>query len=190
MNDEFARKVFFEIHSGLSREAPGGAEHTRRALGLLPELPRPVRVLDIGCGPGAQSLVLAREVDGSVVAVDNHEPFLEALRMRAQAEGLADRIEARDEDMFDLPFAAGSFDLIWSEGSIYVIGFEKGLRTWRPLLKDGGCIALTECVWLTANAPDACREFWDMAYPTMADRESNLVTARARASAAARRHAS
>ena len=42
--------------------------------------------------------------------------------------------------MFDMDFPDESFDIIWSEGSIYAIGFERGLREWRLFLKPGGFI--------------------------------------------------
>jgi len=47
------------------------------------------------------------------------------------------------------------FDIIWSEGSIYHIGFENGLKLWRDYLRDGGYIAVSEMVWLTEQRPAA-----------------------------------
>ena len=39
--------------------------------------------------------------------------------------------------MVDMDFPDESYDIIWSEGSIYAIGFEKGLREWKRFLKSG-----------------------------------------------------
>ena len=38
--------------------------------------------------------------------------------------------------MEDLPFESSYFDLIWSEGAIYNIGFEKGIKTWKPFRRN------------------------------------------------------
>ena len=55
--------------------------------------------------------------------IDTHQPFLEKLKQRAQAEGLSDKITAVNMSMFALDFEAKSFDAIWSEGAIYIMGF-------------------------------------------------------------------
>jgi SAM-dependent methyltransferase len=163
--------VFFEIHSGLNREGPGSRASTERAISLLPPLPERPDVLDIGCGPGEQTLVLAERVGGAIVAVDNHAPFLEQLTMAADLLGLGERVQPRLGDMSALPFAPGSFDLLWAEGSIFILGAERALRLWRPLLREGGCLAFTEAVWLRDDPPDEVRDFWNAAYPEIATRE-------------------
>lgn len=157
--------VFFEIHSGLPREGPGDPQSTRRAFACLRGLPDQPRILDLGCGPGAQSLELAELCAGQIVAVDNHEPFIARLRRRVLEDGLEDRVQPRVADMRCLPFEPGSFDLIWAEGSIYLIGFSAGLREWRPLLARHGQIAVTEVSWLKADVPAEVRAFWQEAYP-------------------------
>ena len=160
-------EIFFEVHSGLPREGPGDAQSTRRAFACISGLPTRPRVLDVGCGPGAQTLELARLCAGPIVAVDNHAPFLEALRHRAAQSGLADRIQTRQADMGQLPFAPGSFDLIWAEGSIFIIGFAAGLAAWRPLLAEGGWLAVTEACWLKQEIPPEVSTFWNEAYPAI-----------------------
>ncbi len=160
-------EVFFEVHSGLPREGPGDPACTRRAFASIRGLPERPRILDLGCGSGAQTLELARLCLGTIVAVDNHEPFLGQLRERAARLGLEDRIEARLGDMGSLPFEPGSFDLLWAEGSIFVAGFAAGLSAWRPLLCEAGHIAVTEACWLKPEVPREVREFWDEAYPAI-----------------------
>ncbi len=111
-------KLFYELFSGLPRQGPGSAASTRRALGLVPGVGPRTRVLDVGCGTGAQTLVLAESSPARIVAVDNHAPFIDALNGKARELGITDRLEARVADMRRLDFADGSFDLIWSEGAI------------------------------------------------------------------------
>ncbi|MGA4838533.1 GNAT family N-acetyltransferase [Streptomyces sp. G45] len=175
--DTAVENAFFALHHGLPRQGPGSDATTRRLLALAGELParprllalagelpaRP-RVLDLGCGPGRAALLLAAEAGAEVTAVDLHEPFLAELREAAEARGLADSIRTLAADMGDLPFPDGSFDLVWAESSVYNIGFDTALRSWRRLLAPGGTLVVTECEWTTDAPSDAARAFWDRHY--------------------------
>jgi cyclopropane fatty-acyl-phospholipid synthase-like methyltransferase len=167
-------EYFFELHTDLPREGPGDAASTLKALRLM-DLPAHPHILDVGCGPGMQTIELANHMDGSIIAVDTHKPFLDRLQERVNRAGLADRVKVRNESMFDLKFEKGSFDVIWSEGAIYIIGFEKGLREFKPLLKQGGYAAVTEISWLKPAPPAEIKFFWDKNYPAMNTLEENLA---------------
>ena len=159
--------LFFELFSGLPRQGPGTAAVTRRALGLVPDVGPATRVLDVGCGTGAQTLVLAESSPARIVAVDNHPPFVDELNRKARDRGLADRLEARVADMRELDFADGAFDLIWCEGAIYNVGVEAGLRDWRRLLRPGGHVAFTDACWRKPDPPAECAAFWNREYPAI-----------------------
>jgi SAM-dependent methyltransferase len=167
--------LFFELHRDIPREGPGDAASTRRALAFLTGLPARPRLLDIGCGPGLQTLELARISAATILAVDTHQPFLDVLARRAAQAGLADRISPLNRSMAALDFEPGSFDVLWSEGAIYIIGFEKGLREWQPFLKKDGYLAVTELSWLKPAAPAEARTFWNENYPDMHSLEENLA---------------
>ncbi len=169
-------KIFFEIHSEIPREGPGNAESTRKAYAMLSGLPARPHILDVGCGPGMQTLELSDVTDGTIVAVDTHQPFLDQLRQQAAEKGVAENIEVRQCDMFSLIecFEEESFDLIWAEGSIYIIGFERGVREWKPLLTQNGYIAVTEISWLQPYIPKEVKRFWAEEYPAMQDIDTNL----------------
>ncbi|MFG2292654.1 GNAT family N-acetyltransferase [Streptomyces sp. NPDC048603] len=156
------------MHRGLPRQGPGSDATTRRLLSLAGPLPERPRVLDLGCGPGRSALLLAAEAGGAglaeVTAVDLHEEFLDELREAAEARGLAGRIRPVHADMGALPFADGSFDLIWAESSAYAIGFDTALAAWRRLLAPGGTLVLTECEWTAEEPSAAVRAFWDRHY--------------------------
>jgi ubiquinone/menaquinone biosynthesis C-methylase UbiE len=122
---------------------------------------------------------LYRLTDGPITAVDFHQPYLEALKRKSQEKGLGERITALRGDMGHLPFQPRSFDLIWSEGAVYILGFKKGLETWRPLLRERGTIAVTELTWLQFDPPGDLKAFFEEAYPPMQGIEANLGDLRA-----------
>ena len=169
MAPDRATALFFELFSGLPRQGPGTTASTRRALGLVPDVGPRTRVLDIGCGTGAQTLVLAHSSPSHIVAIDNHPPFIDALNGEARRLRLTDRLEARVADMRSLDFADRSFDLIWCEGAIYNVGVEAGLRDWRRLLRRNGHVALTEVCWRKPEPPAECAAFWNREYPAIRD---------------------
>ena len=171
--------LFFELFSGLPRQGPGSTASTRRALGLVPGVGPRTRVLDIGCGTGAQTLVLADSSPARIVAVDNHPPFIDALKRTARRLGITDRLEARVADMRGLDFADGSFDLIWCEGAINIMGVEAGLRAWRRLLRRNGHVALTEVCWRQPEPPAELAAFWKREYPAIRDTSALLEAVQA-----------
>lgn len=164
---------FFELHQGLPREGPGDDASTERAFGAIASLPPQPAILDIGCGPGAQTLTLARLSDGPITAVDNHQPFLNHLRARAKLSGLGTRVVTVVASMEELPFADGAFDLIWSEAAIFIMGFERGIRAWRRFLKPHGYLVVSDLTWIAASPPGPALRYWTHAYPEMGTLEGN-----------------
>jgi ubiquinone/menaquinone biosynthesis C-methylase UbiE len=159
--------LFFTVFDGLPRLGPGDNASTRKAFYSLPAFSQQANILDIGCGTGVQTLELARLAPCQVLALDNHEPYLRDLKMRARKIKLDNKISTIVGDMHNLPFSEAEFDLIWSEGSIYIIGFEKGLREWRKFLIPGGYLAVSELIWLDPEPPAKALEFWKNEYPAM-----------------------
>lgn len=178
--DEIHRnELFFEIHKDLPRQGPGNAESTRRAFSLLSELPARPRILDVGCGPGMQTIELAKLGDGNIVALDSQQDFLDELESRARSVGVSRQIRTVHGSMLELPFPPGSFDVIWAEGSIYIIGFQEGLQKWRLLLRANGYLAATHISWLVTDIPDKLKQFWMKEYPAIATISENLGVAKA-----------
>ena len=169
-------KYVYEFYQGLDRLGPGSTASTLAALERLPALPGSAKILDIGCGCGLQTLVLAERLSGQIIAVDNHQQFLDKLQQTLVQEGLTDRITPYLASMFELPFADQSFDLIWSEGAIYIMGFGEGLQNWRRLLKPAGLLAVTEVSWFTADPPAEIITYWKVNYPAMQTVEQNRKT--------------
>ncbi len=170
--------LFYHIYEQLPRQGPGDVQATRRAFRAVPTLAPTPCILDVGCGVGQQSVELARLTDGCVTALDNHPPFLEILKRQAQRVGIDERIVCACMDMAHMSFAPASFDLIWSEGAIFILGFKRGLLQWRPLLRPRGTLVVSEIAWLQPNPPSELIEFWGTECPDMVEVESLLGTAK------------
>ena len=174
--------LFWELHQELPREGPGDNASTRKAYSLLKNLSTQPRILDIGCGPGMQTIELAKISGGSIVGIDTHQPFLDDLIQKVNEAGLSDQVTAMNLSMFDLdagkdnPFQPGAFDVLWSEGAIYIRGFGAGLSAWRYLLKSGGYVAVTELSWIKPNPPEEIQSYWKAEYPGAQTVEANLQT--------------
>jgi SAM-dependent methyltransferase len=167
------QEIFLDVQRGLPRQGPGCAEATRRALGLCAGLAAAPAILDIGCGPGMQTLVLAEALNGPVTAVDMQAEYLDELMARATAAGCAARITPLRADMAALGLPGESFDLLWSEGAAYVMGVENALRAWKGLLRPGGYIGFSELVWLEEPSGDAAA-FFRQEYPAMGSVPANI----------------
>lgn len=169
MSESGLPNIFWEVHSNLPREGPGDKASTQRAFKLATDLPPAPRILDLGCGPGMQTLDLAEiSPQALITAVDTHQPFLDELSQRATSAGLGSRIQPLNASMLELPFEDQSFDLIWCEGAMYFLGFNPALDQWRRLLRPQGYLAVTEPCWLKDQLPQAVLEHW-AEYPAMTD---------------------
>jgi cyclopropane fatty-acyl-phospholipid synthase-like methyltransferase len=158
-------ELIIEFHKEAKRQGPGSDEATMRALSFIPHSHEVSRILDIGCGTGAQTLVLAQNTKANITAVDMLPQFLEKLDEKIAYHNLGNRVVTKVMMMDNLSFAENFFDVIWSEGAIYNIGFEKGLSQWKKYLKDNGYIAVSEISWLTADRPAEIEQYWVNAYP-------------------------
>ncbi len=146
--------LLIDLHKHQKRQGPGGEADTRKALALANlESSEPLRIADIGCGTGASALQLAQSLNAEITAVDFLPEFIEVLRDNAEAQGLSDKIDTLVCSMEQLPFAEEEYDVLWSEGAIYNMGFEKGLNEWRRFLKPGGILAVSEITRVTKTPP-------------------------------------
>lgn len=169
LGDAHTFALFMEVYGNLPRAGPGGDEHTVRAVDLVPGS-SPSTVLDLGCGPGAQTVALAdARPDAQIVAVDLLPAMVERANRRFAESDLGHRVVAVVGDMAAPPVAPGSQDLIWCEGAIYNFGVTESLRAWRGLLAPGGTVAFTEPIWLEDSPPAEIRDWWMSDYPAITD---------------------
>lgn len=159
-------QILIDLHKENHRQGPGSDKDTRLAVTLSGLKGQSnLKIADIGCGSGASTLVLAQELDAHITAVDFLPEFLDKLTAAADKAGVADRITPLTKSMDDLSFGAGELDAIWSEGAIYNMGFESGVAAWKPFLKSGGILAVSELTWLTDERPAELQAHWDSEYP-------------------------
>lgn len=162
---EFDINIIHEYFSNVERQAPGSPEITIKALSFIEGLTESSKIADVGCGTGGQTLVLGQNLPCKITGIDLCADYIHQLNQNAQKLNLNNRVKGVVGDMKALPFQEEEFDLIWSEGAIYNIGFERGLNEWKKFLKKGGCIAVTENTWFTEERPAEIQNFWQAAYP-------------------------
>ncbi len=165
MEDQFI-ELLIDLYRSAVRLGPGGNSETEQAMILAGlDRSRPLKIADIGCGTGASTILLAQKLDAEITAVDFYPEFLEELREKAEKNGVSERITALHCSMDVLPFADEQFDVIWSEGAVYNMGFEAGISAWNRFLKPGGKLAVSEITWLTAVRPQEIESYWQQEYP-------------------------
>ncbi len=171
---EFDFKLICEYFSSMERQGPGSPEVTITALSFIDNLTDESKIVDIGCGTGGQTMVLANHAPVQITGIDLFAEFVRIFDVNSRKLNLQDRVRGVIASMDNLPFRDEDFDLIWSEGAIYNIGFERGINEWRKFLKKGGFIAVSEASWFTEKRPVEIDNFWKDAYPEI-DIISNKV---------------
>jgi SAM-dependent methyltransferase len=154
-----------EYYLRFDRQGPGNREMTLRALNFIDGLTAGSHIADLGCGTGGQTMTLAAATPAHITGLDLFPAFIDRFNEQAWEHGVRDRAQGVVGSMDALPFAERSLDLIWCEGAIYNIGFERGLNYWRQFLRPGGYVAVTENTWFTDERPAEIADFWNAAYP-------------------------
>lgn len=162
---EFDFNLICEYFASIERQGPGSPEITLKALSFIDNLTDKSRIADLGCGTGGQTITLAKHAPGQITGLDLFPDFIDIFNRNIERSNLQNRVKGITGSMDNLPFRKEEFDLIWSEGAIYNIGFQRGLNEWREYLKTGGYIAVSEASWFTYKRPDEIHNFWMDAYP-------------------------
>lgn len=172
---DFDITLICEYFSSMERQGPGSPEMTIKALSFVDGLTEDARIADIGCGTGGQTMVLAEHAPGRITGIDLFPTFIDLFNANAQRRDLQQRVCGCVGSMENLPFQDEELDLIWSEGAIYNIGFQRGLQEWHRFLKKDGYLAVSEASWFTVERPAEIDTFWRDAYP-----EIDLISTKVR----------
>jgi ubiquinone/menaquinone biosynthesis C-methylase UbiE len=116
-------------------------KYTRRAFRSLPPITNP-QILDVGCGSGLPTITLAKLSGGHVTGIDIDADALQRLQQHAKESGVEDQVRTVHGSLKQMEFPDASFDLIWAEGSIAVIGFKQGIQAWKRFLKPEGYLVV------------------------------------------------
>jgi ubiquinone/menaquinone biosynthesis C-methylase UbiE len=133
-------------------------KYTRKAFHMLPKSDKP-HILDIGCGSGVPTIELAKLSDGEIIGIDINQSLLERLNRKTEEQGFSDRVKTVNCSLFEIDFPDESFDIVWAEGSIWIIGFERGLKEWRRLLKPNGFLVVHDEIRTVSNKLDKIASF-------------------------------
>ena len=121
--------------------------------------PTPLDTLDIGCGTGFLSLLLA-ERGHRIIGVDVAPAMLAEARIKAAAQGLDVRFMEADVEALDLP--GTSLDLIVERHVLWTLPHpDLALDGWRRLLRPDGRIVLIEGHWGPMERRDEYAEIHD-----------------------------
>ena len=173
--NDFDSQLICEYYSNFERQGVGSPEMTIKALNFINNLTQKSKIADIGCGTGGQTMVLAQNTVANITGVDLLPRFIDIFNENARKLHLEERVNGIVASMDDLPFENGEYDLIWSEGAIYNIGFERGLKEWLKFLKKGGYIAVSDASWFTKKRPSEVENFWkEVGYPGISTISENV----------------
>ena len=173
MKNDYRRDLFTELCKDLPKLGPGSTESTRKVFNLL-KLPSRPTILDVGCGTGRTTIELAKISNGKIIALDINQVFLDILKNNAEAANVADKIQTINRDMHSMGFEENSFEVIWSENSLFSLGFERALKEWRNLLKKRGYLVVSDLVMLKDDPPDDAKKYWELVYPGLKTHDENL----------------
>ncbi|WP_432738481.1 MerR family transcriptional regulator [Maridesulfovibrio sp. FT414] len=167
-------ELFLNFFDGLKKLGPGSPETTKKALSMVRGLPDKARVLNVGCGTGIETIALCDGTGHTITALDNRPALLDALDKSAGKAGYSNRITPILGDMNTMDFKEESFDMIWSEGAIFIMGFENGVSQWKKFIRPGGYLCLSELAWLSDNQSKETTQFFQNIYPEMKSIRGNI----------------
>jgi SAM-dependent methyltransferase len=136
------------VHGYSPRESERLADQALTLTTLLHDdtrYPAGSRVLEAGCGIGAQTVILARNSpDALITSIDISKESLKRAEETIRQEGITN-VTFRQADIFHLPFEPGSFDHIFVCFVLeHLAEPERALAALRPLLKEGGTLTVIE----------------------------------------------
>ncbi len=164
---DFDSSLICDYFGMLERQGPGSCEATMRALSFIDNFSSELKIADFACGTGGQTITLAQNTKGTITGLDIFPAFIEKFNTNVDKFGLRNRVKGIVGSMDNLPFQKEEFDVIWSEGAVAQIGFEKSLNYWKDFLKTGGYAAVTYESWFTDERPAEIEKFWVDAVPEM-----------------------
>lgn len=162
-------EVYSDFFVNQQRKNPGTDKLTEgiiRDLFKMEDEGSRIQIADVGCGIGHNSMFIAGLLPNCFIkGFDMLEAEIDIYNRTVSAYGFSNRCEGICTDLDQLPLEKESLDLIWAEGSISSVGFEEGLSSWKEYLKPGGCIYLTDTVWVREEERPVDMEWVEFTQP-------------------------
>ncbi|MCL7380296.1 trans-aconitate 2-methyltransferase [Streptomyces sp. 35G-GA-8] len=132
------------------------AEHIASITAWLPVKASPRHIVDLGCGTGAGTLALLKRFpEAEVTAVDTSAAYLQRLRDKAAAAGLADRVRTVQADLDGAWPELGTPELVWASASMHHMADpDRTLRQVHDTLAPGGLFAVVELAGFPRFLPE------------------------------------
>lgn len=167
---------FYLAFKDLDRLAPGSDASTLKVLDLLNvDANSNLNILEVACGPGADTLVLADYFKSSEIeAIDLFPHYLNLLNEKIKENDLESRVFTYEMDMNDLDFANEEMDLIFSHAGVEIMGFKKALNRWKRILKPEGFLIVSDLTWIKKPEKESI-DFWKNNYAEI-DTTQNKIT--------------
>jgi ubiquinone/menaquinone biosynthesis C-methylase UbiE len=138
----------------------GLGRHSLRRMALIARLGNGSKVLDLGCGSGSASILLAKDFGCSVVAADDDGAALATLASRARSESLSPRVETLKIDFAQLTFADGEFNLVIAP-AVSVYSFPEAARKLRRYLAPRGRLLICHPVRVGHQGSSVLAKYWE-----------------------------
>jgi len=174
MHDAFIQALI-HIHRTLPRKGPGADQATNDIFDFCaPFLGKNPLMADMGCGNGYGSFKLIDRFGGTVRAIDFAKPFLQELEAQRENHPCSGQIQPIQGDMLDPVLIAGSYDLIWSEGAIAIVGVANALKAWHPFVKSAGLLVYSEACWRVKHPEPEAVAYYNTHYTDLTDRQGHI----------------
>lgn len=138
---------FMAKHVGMTVIHPGGMKATSQLSSML-EIQENMNVIDIACGKGSTTMLLAEKYGCHVTGIDISEELIQEARYMAKKKGLTHKVEFLIGDAMNLPFQNNCFDIAISQAMLVLVEDKiKTIQETYRVIKPGGKAGWLELSW-------------------------------------------
>jgi ubiquinone/menaquinone biosynthesis C-methylase UbiE len=153
----------------MGEEIHVGGEKETDILAIKAGIRRTSFILDVCSALGGPARHLARKYGCRITGLDATGKMVNEAVSRTESDGLSHLVSFRLGNALDIPFHAGTFDIVWGQDAwCYITDKEKLIRETNRVLKTAGVIAFTDWIQTGKLTDKECEELNTfMAFPYM-----------------------